>query len=150
MEKNSHVVSQIQIIAIIYRMMRLQGLIISMFASRMTVVSSGDDQQWLHSKQRRLWVLHKGGKHDHSHRRLLWYFRCHWWFGRYNFSVKPPQNYLNRSSFFSIVLTWGFLLYMRFHAHLIRITLVTRLAWIIYVNCAQITYSHSHNQAVWG
>lgn len=52
------------------------------FVRRIIVLSSGDDQQWLHSQQRRLWVLHKGGQHDHSHWRLFWHFGRHWRFGR--------------------------------------------------------------------
>lgn len=71
--KNSQVTSQIQV--------------------HRVCLSSGDDQQWLHSKQRRLWVLHKGGKHGHSFWRLLRYFGCHWWFSRYcGWMLEPGPN----------------------------------------------------------
>lgn len=45
--------------------------------------SSGTDQQWIHSRQRGLRILHKGGQYGHSHWGILWHFSCHWWFSRY-------------------------------------------------------------------
>lgn len=79
--RKNNVVFQTKMIPVKQSRPRPQRWVIST-VSQIVVLSPGDDQQRLHSKQRRLWVLHQAGQHDHSHRRLLWNFGCHRWFGR--------------------------------------------------------------------
>lgn len=79
--------------------------------------SSGDDQQWFHSRQRGLRVLHKGGQHGHSQRRLLRHFSCNWWFGRWYsvFHVKTPSLLLKHcTAIFSYVKLFSFITHLYF------------------------------------